>query len=65
MTRRKFRPLQRRTGEGLHPPATAQEPLPVTGIPDEVQHPRDGGARPKETQDSAVSDPLLSDSGAA
>ena len=39
MTRRKFRPLQRRTGEGLHPPATAQEPLPVTGIPDEVQHP--------------------------
>ena len=48
MTRRKFRPLRRRTGEGLHPPATAQEPLPVTGIPDEVQHPVTEERAPKK-----------------
>ena len=48
MKRRKFRPLQRRTGEGLHPPATEQDPLPVTGIPDEVQHPVTEDRAPKK-----------------
>ena len=48
MTRRKFRPLRRSTGEGLHPPATAQEPLPVTGIPDEIQHPMTEERAPKK-----------------
>ena len=33
MTRRKFRPLQRSTGEGLHPPSAEQAPVTTDEAP--------------------------------
>ena len=48
MKRRKFRPLRRRTGEGLHPPSAEQAPVTTDEAPAETQQPQPDGSAPKK-----------------